>query len=300
VVALRERFGVSERRACRVAGQHRATQRRPRPVRPDHEARLGNRLRELARAHPRWGWRMVWRVLGREAGQPWTGINHQRVQRLWREEGLRRPVRTRKRRRVATGTAERLGAERPNHVWAIDLEFDETADGRRLKLANIVDEHTREALALRVGRSCTADDLVNVLNDLVADRGAPAHLRADNGPELIAWALREWCRLSGAQTCYIEPGSPWENPTSSPSTAGSATSCSTSRNSPASPSPRSWSRPGGSRTTPTGLTPPSTGSPRPSTRPPGPAPPNPHSHSEWTTNRDPVTAVPALAITLDA
>jgi putative transposase len=212
VVVLRERFGVSERRACRVAGQHRATQRRPRPVRPDHEARLRKRLRELARAHPRWGWRMVWRVLRREACQPWTGINHKRVQRLWREEGLRRPVRTRKRRRVATGTAERLRAERPNHVWAIDFEFDETADGRRLKLANIVDEHTREALAMRVGRSCTADDLVNVLDDLVADRGAPAHLRADNGPELIAWALREWCRLSGAQTCYIEPGSPWENP----------------------------------------------------------------------------------------
>jgi transposase InsO family protein len=77
---------------------------------------------------------MVWRVLRREAGQPWTGINHKRVQRLWREEGLRRPVRTRKRRRVATGTAERLCAERPNHVWAIDFEFDETADGRRLKL----------------------------------------------------------------------------------------------------------------------------------------------------------------------
>jgi putative transposase len=155
---------------------------------------------------------MVWRVLRRETCQPWTGINHKRVQRLWREEGLRRPVRTRKRRRVATGTAERLRAERPNHVWAIDFEFDETADGRRLKLANIVDEYTREALAMRVGRSCTADDLVNVLDDLVADRGAPAHLRADNGPELIAWALREWCRLSGAQTCYIEPGSPWENP----------------------------------------------------------------------------------------
>jgi len=155
---------------------------------------------------------MAWRVLRREAGQPWTGINHKRVQRLWREEGLRRPVRSRKRRRVATGTAERLRAERPNHVWAIDFQFDETADGRRLKLANIVDEHTREALAMRVGRRCTADDLVNVLDDLVADRGAPAHLRADNGPELIAWALREWCRLSGAQTCYIEPGSPWENP----------------------------------------------------------------------------------------
>jgi putative transposase len=89
---------------------------------------------------------MAWRVLRREPGQPWTGINHKRIQRLWREEGLRRPVRTRKRRRVTPDTAERLRATHPNHVWAIDFQFDETADGRRLKLANIVDEHTREAL----------------------------------------------------------------------------------------------------------------------------------------------------------
>ena len=211
-MALQARFGVSQRRACRVAGQHRATQRRPRSARPDRETRLRERLRELARRHPRWGWRLAWRVLRREPGQPWTGVNHKRIQRLWREEDLRRPVRTRKRRRIATGTAQRLRATHPNQVWAIDFEFDETADGRRLKLANIVDEHTREALAMRVGRRCTADDLVEVLDALVAERGAPAHLRADNGPELLAWALREWCRLSGAQTYYIEPGSPWENP----------------------------------------------------------------------------------------
>jgi putative transposase len=121
---------------------------------------------------------MAWRVLRGEPGQRWTGVNHKPIQRLWREEGLRRPVRSRKRRRVVTGTAERLRAERPNHVWAIDFEFDETADGRRLKLANIVDEHTREALAMRVGRYCPADDLVDVLDALVAERGAPAYLRA--------------------------------------------------------------------------------------------------------------------------
>jgi putative transposase len=197
VVHLQERFGVS--------------QRRPPSTPPDAERWLRKKLREVARSHPRWGWRMAWRVLRREPGQPWTGVNHKRIQRLWREEGLRRPVRSRKRRRIATGIAERLQAERPNHVWAIDFEFDETADGRRLKLANIVDEHTREALAMRVGRRCT-DDLVEVLEALVAERGAPAHLRADNGPELLAWALREWCRLSGTSTRYIEPGSPWENP----------------------------------------------------------------------------------------
>jgi transposase InsO family protein len=212
VVHLQARFGVSQRRACRLAGQHRATQRRPRPVRPDAEVRLRARLREIARRHPRWGWRLAWRVLRREPGQPWTGANHKRIRRLWREEGLRRPVRTRKRRRSTPERAERLRAERPNQVWAVDFQFDETADGRRLKLANLVDEYTREALAIRVGRTCTADDLVTVLDKLVADRGAPAHLRADNGPELIAWALRDWCRLSGTRTSYIEPGSPWENP----------------------------------------------------------------------------------------
>jgi transposase InsO family protein len=174
--------------------------------------RLRERLRELARAHPRWGWRMAWRVLRREPGQAWTGANHKRIQRLWREEGLRRPVRSRKRRRVTAEQAQRLRAERPDHVWAVDFQFDQTTDGRRLKLANIVDEHTREALAMRVGRTCTADQLTDVLDALVAGRGAPAHLRCDNGPELIAWALREWCRLSGTRTCYIEPGSPWQNP----------------------------------------------------------------------------------------
>jgi transposase InsO family protein len=122
---------------------------------------------------------MAWRVLRREPGRPWTGVNHKRIRRLWREEGLRRPARTRNRRRVTSEQAERLRAQRPNQVWAIDFQFDETANGRRVKLANLVDEHTREALAMRVGRTCTADDLVEVLAGLVAARGAPEHLRMD-------------------------------------------------------------------------------------------------------------------------
>jgi transposase InsO family protein len=129
-------------------------------------------------------------------------MNRKRTRRLWRDEGLRRPGRT----------GERLRAERPNDVWALDFQFDETADGRRLKLLNIVDEHTREALAMRVGRTCDAEDVVTVIETLVAERGAPQHLRIDNGPELIAWALRDWCRLAGTTTRHIEPGSPWENP----------------------------------------------------------------------------------------
>jgi putative transposase len=151
---------------------------------------------------------MAYRLLRRDGQQ----VNHKRVHRLWREEGLRRPVSCRKRRRIRPGTAERLHAERRNHVWALDFQFDETADHRRLKLLNVVDEHTREALAMTVGRRCDADTVAAVLDALRTARGAPKHPRMDNGPELIACALRDWCRLTGAGTIYIEPGSPWENP----------------------------------------------------------------------------------------
>jgi len=208
VVALTQRFGVSERRACRVTGQYRSTQRLACRPMPDEEAKLRRRLRAIARAHPRWGWKTAHSILRREG---WT-INRKRTQRLWRSEGLRRPAPCKRKRRRPEGGGELLRATHPNHVWALDFQFDETADLRRLKLLNVVDEHTREALAMRVGRSCTADDLVAVIEALVAERGAPEHLRMDNGPELIAWALRDWCRLAGTATAYIEPGSPWENP----------------------------------------------------------------------------------------
>src|SRR5207245_2324854 len=149
------------------------------------KAEEAKRLRELerqnARRHPRWGYKLALRLLRREG---WH-VNRKRVQRLWREEGLKRPVQCRKRRRQRPDSSERLCAERPNHVWAVDFQFDETADGRRLKLLNVVDEYTREALAMRVGRRCDADDLVAVIEALVAERGAPRWLRMDNGPELI-------------------------------------------------------------------------------------------------------------------
>ena len=209
---LQQRFGVSQRRACRVAGIHRSTCRLPARPRADEETRLRAELRRIARKHPRWGWRMAYRLLRRDTTNPWTSVNHKRVQRLWREEGLRRPVRTRKRRRRRTEDSERLRAVHPNQVWAIDFQFDSTHDGRQLKSLHIVDEHTREALAMRVGRSCTADEVVDTISELVAVRGAPIHLRMDNGPEMIAWTLRDYCRLAGTRTTYIEPGSPWENP----------------------------------------------------------------------------------------
>jgi putative transposase len=207
---LRDRLGVSERWACRVTGQHRSTERYE-PKRADDDAALRTRLREISKDRPRWGYRRAHALL-REEG--WE-INRKRVQRLWREEGLRVPQRRRKRRRLGESTvpAERLAAERPNHVWTLDFQCDQTADGQMLRLLNIVDEFTREALAMRVERSIDADRTVETLERVVAERGiAPEHLRMDNGTELTAHALRDWCRFSNTGTVYIEPGSPWQNP----------------------------------------------------------------------------------------
>ncbi len=124
------------------------------------------------------------------------------------------PQRRRKHRRLGESTvpAKRLRAQRPDHVWAFDFQFDQTADGRVLKLLNVVDEYTRESLVMLVKRSIDSDRVASELERLVAERGAPEHLRMDNGPEMTAHALRDWCRFSKAATAYIEPGSPWENP----------------------------------------------------------------------------------------
>jgi putative transposase len=172
---------------------------------------LRRRLRKISRAHPRWGYRRAWALLRAEGFE----INRKRVQRLWREEGLRVPARRRKRMRLGASTtsARHLRAERPNQVWALDFQFDTTVDGRILKLLHVVDEHSREALAIQVARRIDADATVAVLERLVAQRPqAPQFIRMDNGPELTAHAIRDWCRTSGAGSAYIEPGSPWENP----------------------------------------------------------------------------------------
>jgi putative transposase len=205
----RDGLGVSERRACRVVGQHRSTQRYA-PTTAGDDAALRARLREIAAQRPRWGYR---RAHARLRDEGW-GVNRKRVQRLWREEGLRVPARRRKQRRLGDSTvpAARLAAQRPGQVWALDFQFDQTADGRTLKLLNVVDEFTREALEMPVQRSITADETVAALERIAATRGAPAHIRCDNGSELTAHALRDWCRFRATATSYIEPGSPWQNP----------------------------------------------------------------------------------------
>jgi putative transposase len=207
---LQRVLGLSQRLACQIVGQHRSTQRHQ-PIEPDRDQALREQLRQFSRAYPRWGYRRAHAVLRQ---QGWT-VNRKAIQRLWREEDLRVPAKRRKRQRLGASTcpADRLAAEHPNHVWALDYQFDQTQDGRRLKLLNVVDEHTREALTIQVNRRIDTDATVTVLDRLVAERGTtPRFIRCDNGPELTANALRDWCRFSGAGTSYIEPGSPWQNP----------------------------------------------------------------------------------------
>ena len=170
VQRVQQRFGVSERRACAVLGQHRSTQRRAKAPTDDAEARLREHLRDFARCHPRLGWRKAHVVAHREG----LVTNPKRTRRVWRDERLQRPPQRRaKRRRLADGTAARLRAQRPNDVWALDFQFDETADLRRVKLLNIVDEFTREALCVEAAHSIDADGVVAAVERLIAQRGAP-------------------------------------------------------------------------------------------------------------------------------
>jgi putative transposase len=190
-----------------VTSQHRSSQRYRRRKVPD-ELLLRERLRLLARRHPRYGYRRIHVLLCREG---WA-CNRKRVQRLWRDEGLRLPAKARRRRRGKRMPGH-VAAACPNHVWALDFLVDQTADGRPIKILTVTDEYTREALATPAARRMGADDTVSVLERIVERRGqAPQLTRCDNGRELVAHALRDWCRFTGVTTGYIEPGAPWQNP----------------------------------------------------------------------------------------
>lgn len=200
-------MGVSERFACRVTGQNRTTQRhQPPSLTPaDPDAAMRTWLRDYAKAHPRWGFRRA-HADARKDG--WV-INHKKLQRLWREEGLRVPQRTR-RKRLGVSTAIAPVADAPNKVWAVDFQFDSTTDGRPIKIVSIVDEHTRECLGSTVARSVTADQLIDDLDAIAATRGYPAVLRADNGPELACAAMADWAG-ERVGLAFIPPGQPWRN-----------------------------------------------------------------------------------------
>ena len=203
-----QQLSVSERRACKVLGQPRSTQRLILYV-PDDEPILVSRIIELAERFGRYGYRMITGLL-REEG--WK-VNHKRVERLWRREGLKVPKKQPKRGRLwlNDGSCIRLRPQYKHHVWGYDFMTARTANGRAFRILNIMDEYSRECLGILVARHITADDVIEVLSTLFITVGIPEHIRSDNGPELTAKALRQWLSNLGVKTLFIEPGSPWEN-----------------------------------------------------------------------------------------
>ena len=208
---MREQLGkeqVSERRVCRVLGQVRSTQRRP-EERPAAEQRLVDRMTALAKKYGRYGYRRITGLLVAE-GFP---VNHKRVERLWRQEGLKIPQKQRPRGRLwlNDGSCVRLRPEWKDHVWSYDFMAGRTSDGRPLRLLNIIDEYSRECLTMQVGRRLTSEDVLARLRDLFIERGLPDYIRSDNGSEFTARRVRKWLESLGVKTLFIEPGSPWEN-----------------------------------------------------------------------------------------
>ena len=199
---------VSERRACRVLGQVRRTQRYT-PRVADEEAVLTAEIVSLASAYGRYGYRRITALLSAEG---WR-VNHKRVERIWRREGLKVPGKQPKRGRLwlNDGSCIRLRPEHRNHVWAYDFVFDRTRQGRPLKLLNVVDEFTRQCLAIEVARKQSARDVLRTLARLMLRHDIPKHIRSDNGPEFVAKAVRDWLSRLDVGTLFIEPGSPWQN-----------------------------------------------------------------------------------------
>jgi len=207
-VRAQQELGASERRACRVLGQARTTQRRSPKAKADEEA-LREDVVKLARRFGRYGYRMITGMLRAEG---WR-VNHKRVERIWRQEGLKVPKKQPKRGRVwlNDGSCIRLRPLYRHHVWSYDFVADRTHDGRPLRMLTVLDEYSRKCLAIVVGRSLTSDDVLATLTDLFTRYGPPAYIRSDNGPELTAKVVRDWLRELGVKTLFIEPGSPWEN-----------------------------------------------------------------------------------------
>jgi len=207
-VHVRQKFGASERRACRVLGQARNTQRRRSRVRGDEEALRGDVVK-LAGRYGRYGYRRVTALLRAEGWQ----VNHKRVERIWRQEGLKVPGRQPKRGRLwlNDGSCIRLRPTHRGSVWSYDFTVTRTHDGRPVKMLTVLDEYTRECLAIVVERTLKSDDVLHTLAELFARHGAPEHLRSDNGPEFTAKLVRRWLRRVGVRTLFIAPGSPWEN-----------------------------------------------------------------------------------------
>ena len=199
---------VSKRRACKVIGLSRMTQRY-KTKQPNKDKALTAEIKKLATRHKRYGYRMITAKLRQDN---WV-VNHKRVQRIWQKEGLQVPYRRKfkKAKGSSVNSCVVKKAQYPNHVWTYDFMSDQTENGRKLKLLTVLDEFTRESPAIEVGRSIRAKDVITVLEYLFMVRGTPKYIRSDNGPEFIANAIKKWLKEKHVETLYIEPGSPWEN-----------------------------------------------------------------------------------------
>ena len=188
--------------------QARNTQRRSHEI-SGEEARLVADITTLATRYGRYGYRRIKALLNKQGWQ----VNHKRVERIWRQEGLKVPKKQPKRGRLwlNDGSCIRLRPEYKDHVWSYDFVIARTADGRAFRMLNLIDEYTRECLAILVDRRITSEDVIDQMFQLIIFRGIPEHIRSDNGSEFTAKAVRGWLNRLGVKTLFIEPGSPWEN-----------------------------------------------------------------------------------------
>lgn len=199
---------MSERHACDLIGIARSTYRYQ-PVSQVDEPSLTQLIRDYAVMYPQYGYRMVTALINQKTSY---GINHKRVERIWRQEGLQQPKRQAYKRRFGEGGDVKQRAEYPNHVWSYDFTEDRTERGQRVRVLAIMDEFTRRCLMLYAASSIPARQVVDMLDWLISLHGTPAHIRSDNGPEFVAHCVKSWITEQGSQTLYIEPGHPWENP----------------------------------------------------------------------------------------
>jgi putative transposase len=201
-------LAISERRACSVLGQSRTSQRRT-PIVTAEEERLRGDIVRLASKYGRYGYRRITALVSREG---WR-VNHKRVERIWRMEGLKVPQKQPKRGRLwlNDGSCIRLRPAHKDHVWSYDFVEERTTDGRKFRMLNIIDEYSRECLAIKVERRLNSQHVIDALFNLFIFRGIPEHIRSDNGSEFTAGAIRKWLAKLGVQTLFIEPASPWEN-----------------------------------------------------------------------------------------
>ena len=203
-----ENYAIAERRACRVLSINRTAYRYEAIKLPD-EDEVRTEIIDKACSFGRVGYRQVTNMMRNDGRK----INHKRVERIWREEGLKLPKKQCKKRRLwlTDGSCIRLRPEHRNHVWSYDFVEDRTHNGKKIRFLNIIDEYTRECLASLPKRSWRNNDIIEVLAGLMVTRGCPEYLRSDNGSEFTANKLRKWLSGVGVITAYIEPGSPWEN-----------------------------------------------------------------------------------------